>query len=309
MRPQLKPAGVAFDTNLLLKPTSRRLAACWMESAGHLTMVLPAVAGELTLSGSEVVAPSAAANAAAWRKALADEKSVYRMVRMDAQAIVRAGTIVDAFTLPCFPRLVDQSEIASNADAIILAQGLAMGMDVVLTNNMQSIDHHEVNALVRDELGRNAPFVSSLDDAFCAQHAVRGGGERMLRLLMASDWPLDGADMTLAECHDRVAKLAERLAGGLRMPNTADRMLNAFETSGRLSEIAEAAQRDAQRFLTLREENMRKSARTPEDSDSPAGRNGEKGSGVLQDATAGIATPRCRDDERLLPACGSRCEN
>ena len=41
--------GIAFDTNMLAKPTPRRLMTLWLEQAGCRTLVLPRVYEELTV--------------------------------------------------------------------------------------------------------------------------------------------------------------------------------------------------------------------------------------------------------------------
>ena len=143
----------------------------------------------------------------------------------------------------CFPGLNDIDDIARNADAIILAQGLAIGVDLLVTNNMKSIDHFEINDLARRALGRNAGLLVTADDAITRAHAGGEASSKLLEIAMASCWPDGGVPLSLDAAHERLLALCNTLESGLRMPNTAQRLLNVFETSDDLERTLDDARR------------------------------------------------------------------
>ena len=145
----------------------------------------------------------------------------------------RFGEILLEFTLPCFPLLNNADEITTHLDAIVLAQGLAAGMDVIVSNNMRSVDHFEINGLVREVFGRNAGVLIAADDALLEAHPCGEGSRALLVMALASVWPDDGREMTVGDAEGALASLCERLDGAA-MPQTATRLRNRFATDGDL---------------------------------------------------------------------------
>ena len=68
--------------------------------------------------------------------------------------------VLQRFTLRCFPKLNEPSEILRGNDARILAQSIAAHVDRVVTNDVSTIDHYEINDLVAKTTGRNAASVA-----------------------------------------------------------------------------------------------------------------------------------------------------
>ena len=257
----LQPCGTTFDTNMLLKPTARLLSACWLESAGKRTTVVPKVAEQLMYGKTQPAPTAAQASAEAWGDAFAQGVSVYGVAALSEGESEQVGAILESLPLACFPRLLDADAIPMEADAVIIAQALAAGLDLILTNNMRSIDHVEINAWARKSLGRNAPFIQTMDDALCAAHSELRGGESLLRLALASNWPLDDREMTKDEVHAAVRGLADRMADGMRAPNAAARMLNAYESSPDLPDLVRQARRDAKNLQARADERRRMEVR------------------------------------------------
>ena len=131
-------------------------------------------------------------------------------------------------------------EITTHADAIVLAQGLAVGMDVIVSNNMRSVDHVEINGLVREAFGHNAGLLLVADDALLAAHPCGEGSRALLAMALASAWPDDGREMSVADAERLLASLCERLEGAT-MPQTAIRLRNRFATDGDLESVLRQA--------------------------------------------------------------------
>ena len=223
--------GVAFDTNMLSRPTQRRLVTLWCELAGIKTAVLPAVMGELA---GEV--PGAARRGSerlilhrsAWRAVVSAPRSPFQLVEFAAAEERRIDDMLMSFNLSCFPNLNNVDEIEVHADAIIVAQGLAAGMDVIVTNNMASMDHREINHHVREKFGFNSGLLVTGDEALLQAHQGSEGSRRLLTLALASAWPDDGRPMDVGEAQDALQRLCERLAGAT-MSDTAQRLHNRFK--------------------------------------------------------------------------------
>ena len=262
-------AGLAFDTNLLGRPTQRRLMSLWMERTGLKVLLLPGVFAELCapnrLSSDPRIQRMNVRRGEGWERVVAMPGSPYARVVLDDEQVDAAGDILQRFTLRCFPGLNEIDDIARSADAAILAQGLAIGADLIVTNNMKSIDHFEVNDLVRRAMGRNAGVLITADDAITRAHAGGEASENLLEVAMASCWPDGGVPLLLDAAHDQLLGLCDILESGLRMPNTAQRLLNVFETADDLEQLLENARQLSLDSPALKCEQWRKRWLTQED--------------------------------------------
>ena len=226
--------GLAFDTNLLSRSTQRRLMATWMESAGMKVVVVPQVMAELCAPNIVDMSAKAqrinARHRARWEDAVRAEDAPYALVELDAEQQEAVAEIVARFTLRCFPSLNTVDEIGRHADAKVLAQALAFGVDYVLTNNMKSIDHHEVNDLVAKTMGRNFGLVVTADNALLQAHRGGEASRELLTVAFASIWPDSGVELDLDDAGRRLSRRAEILASrGVAMPDVAQRLVNAFD--------------------------------------------------------------------------------
>ena len=181
--------------------------------------------------------------------------SPFERVVLDDDARARFGEIIAQFTLLCFPLLNNVDEITTHSDAIVLAQGLAAGMDVIVSNNMRSVDHFEINGLVREVFGRNAGLLLVADDALLAAHPCGEGSRALLVMALASAWP-DGGEMTVGDAERLLASLCERLDGAT-MPQTATRLRNRFATDGDLDSVLHEARGVAAASNALFHERVR----------------------------------------------------
>ena len=251
--------GVAFDINMLTRPTPRRLMTLWTEISDQRTALLPQVFAELTATPefeAPKTLPSARAQREAWAAIVRAPQSPFEKVLLDKDARERVGEIIFEFTLPCFPMLNNVDEITTHSDAIVLAQGLAAGMDVIVSNNMRSVDHIEINGLVREVFGRNAGLLLVADDALLAAHACGEGARTLLVMALASAWPDDGRELNIGEAERLLASLCERLDGAT-MPQTAIRLRNRFATDGDLDSVLHEAHKVSTASNALFHERVR----------------------------------------------------
>ena len=255
------PDGLAFDSNLLGKQTQRRLVSLWMETAGAKVLILPRVMDELCAPNMVDDFPTAqrrnAAHNRCWNDVVAMQDAPYAIVTLSDEEKEAASELMQRFTLRCFPRLNDPTQIHRNGDAMVLAQGIAAGVDCVVTNNMRSIDHYEINELVARSMGRSAGIVVEADRALLQAHSGGDSSRQLLLLAMASNWPQPEEYLSIDDAHRYVHELAERLARNVNMPNVADRLVNAFDVDRDMEQLLDAAKELSRSSQMLRCERHR----------------------------------------------------
>lgn len=256
--------GLAFDTNLLSQPLTRRLMLLWMELSGLSVVVLPTVRRELTFKREHPTREQRLLDdlyESRWEASWCKPESPYELVSLTEDQKELAGKMLGSFTLRCFPKTPSKERIARLPDANILAETIAAGVDMVVTNNMGSIDHMEVNALVRAVVGSNENIIASADDALLTTHVGGEASRHLLTMFMASSWPDAGhRSMSMADCHEHLVKCTDGLATGAAMPNCAVKMVNAFDVDENLEAVLSSAQALAQRSTALRHDNERTEA-------------------------------------------------
>lgn len=255
----MTPSGLAFDTNLLSRPLTRRLMLLWMELSGQSTVVLPTVRRELTFKRSRPTREQRMLDdlhEAAWIDTWHKPESPYQLIDLSEDQEALAGEMLRAFTLRCFPKAQSKEQIARLPDANVLAEAVGAGVQMVVTNNMASIDHLEVNALARAVVKSNENIIASADDALLTTHVGGEGSRHLLTMFVASSWPDQGTrSMTMSACHEHLTRCARGLATGAAMPNFAAKLINAFEVDEDLDRVIAEAQAIAQGSPALRCDN------------------------------------------------------
>ena len=249
--------GPICDTNLLSTPTPRRLFTLWMEQAGTRTVLLPQVWAELAGQNRADASPRGIAHRNAWLAAIDMADSPFEIVRLTAAERERAEEILSAFTLRHFPALANVADIRHHSDCLVVAQGLACGVDMIVTNNMRSMDHHEINQLVRERWGRNDGFLVAADDALLAAHPGGEAARRMLATALASVLPASSQESALGNARNLLGDLCGRLQSGLQMPCTAQRLINTFENDCRIDDTLTLAAEIARDSRALKAERAR----------------------------------------------------
>ena len=244
--------GPGFDTGTLIRPTQRKLVTCWMEEAGARTLILPRVWEELTTSHRASARFNAAA---AWRAIAERPDAPFQWVAWTDEHERRAEEIRSRFTQACFPKHASD-QIDLNSDAVIVSQALALGTDVLVTSDVNTIDHYEINLVVEQTLGMNAGFVVTLDDAL--QRVFRGGeaAQRLLVLALSTIAPAKAQRWSIDEAFAELNNLRAAMTGaGLRQ--TAIRLETRWEQCRDLAAALEEAQDRAEKSTALAFERMR----------------------------------------------------
>lgn len=157
---------LVVDTSELKRPTQRRLHAAWREVHGQKVLATPMVASELAPLSADSLGtgdPSVAETLletragsltprrkseldqqAWWAQMWRDPESPYRIVPLTAEQASLAERVCEQIDPRCFPN-TDPDDIPDLADARIIAESLAVDAKMLLTSNLQSIDHVEVN--------------------------------------------------------------------------------------------------------------------------------------------------------------------
>ena len=251
---------IAFDTNMLAKPTPRRLMTLWLEQADCRTIVLPRVYEELTASSlaqRDKRHEGRNIQAETWDRAIQSPDSPYLLVELSDDQKDAAAEFLRRFNLRCFPSLNEVGEIARSPDAEIIAQGLAFGADIIITNNMRSIDHFEVNAIATAHFGRNSGLLVTADNAMLSAHPSGEASRHLLVTALASSWPDHLRPLDMEEAKLVLDGLCARLASGVNMPDTAQRLLNAHDIDENLEQLLRDAHTLASKSIALAVERRR----------------------------------------------------
>ena len=244
--------GPAFDTNTLIRPTQRKLVGCWMDRAGLATLVLPQVWRELTSTPAGLPpTPSVLA----WQRLKAMPGAPYRWAMLDSAQAEAALELRRHFTQACFPRSLPD-EIENDSGAIVVSEAIALETDVLVTGDIRSIDHFEVNNVIAQTLGRNAHFVLTLDDALLQAYSGGELGEELLVTALASIAPDDGRRWSVEAAFGDLEALNRALLGA-NMPLTTCRLLNRWECSLDLGAVVDRAVAMSERSKSLRHERLR----------------------------------------------------
>ena len=246
------PLGPAFDTATLLRPTQRKLVCCWMESAGCKTLLLPRVWQQLIEGAGS---SSQFRSTDAWVRLAKQPNLPYRWVDWTGDLEDAAYDLRSHFTEACFPNRTAE-QISYDSDAVIVSQALALGTDMLVTSDVNTIDHYEINLIVEQRLGRNTGFVITLDDALQQAHPGCDAGQSLLMLALTTiappperDWPVDVAREDL----DKLRQAA--LGAALR--KTATRLDTRWNQCADLEETLARAQTLAAQSRALETERMR----------------------------------------------------
>ena len=245
--------GPAFDTGTLSTPTPRKLVGCWMEQASRRTLIVPQVWREL----AEVQGPrSREYPKAAWRHLAAIADSPFELPVLSDEQEETAYSIRAKFTTACFPRSHPAS-IHGHSDAVVVSQALALGTDVLVTGDIRTIDHYEINTVIDKFLGRNAPFVTTLDDALCRAYAAGDAAEEMLVMALSTVAPdADCASWSIENAHTRLNGLRGAMAGS-SLTTASQRLDTRWHECRDLTAALERARLMANHSNALRCERIR----------------------------------------------------
>ena len=242
--------GPGFDTVTLTRPTPRKLVCLWMEQAGLRTVLLPTVWEQLAHPRRNKIG----VNAASWQRMRTQRNAPFRWLELDDAQQEAVDDVLRHFTEPCFPRLA-ADQMPDDADANIIAEALIAGTDVLVTQDINSINHDEINFVIEQRLGANSGFVLTLDRALA--RAFPGGELLMLALATIAPpaAPASG-EWAVEDAHQDFANLLRALAGA-NVRETAQRLDVRWSQCGDLERLLAAARTVAENSRALRFERMR----------------------------------------------------
>ena len=246
------PLGPAFDTTTLLCPTQRKLVCCWMESAGFKTLLLPRVWQQL-IDGAGSSAQFRSTDA--WVRLANHPNLPYRWVDWTSELEDAAYDLRSHFTEACFPNRTAE-QISYDSDAVIVSQALALGTDMLVTSDVNTIDHYEINLVVEQRLGRNTGFVITLDEALQQAHRGCDAGQSLLTLALTTIAPPPEEDWPVEVAHRDLDALRQAAAGA-SLRKTAIRLDTRWNQCRDLEETLQRAQMLAAKSGALETERLR----------------------------------------------------
>ena len=222
-----------------------------MEQAGRRTVIVPEVWRELTQSQGPVAREYPKT---AWRRLAERQDSPFVLPNLSEEQEETAYEIRSKFTSACFPG-THPVTIHAHSDALIVSQSLALGTDVLVTGDVRTIDHYEINLVVRQLLGRNAPFVTTLDQALCNAYPGARAAEHLLTVAMSTVAPQEPV-WEVDRAHQDLDELRRAMVGaGLRV--TAQRLDTRWNECRDLTALLERARAMAAESHALHCERLR----------------------------------------------------
>ena len=235
-----------------MRPTQRKLVCCWMESAGLKTLVLPRVLDQLTEGAGS---SKEFRLSDAWKRMIDLPDSPYNFPLWSSELDNAAYELRRCFTEACFPNKTAE-QILFDSDAVIVSQALALGTDLLVTSDINTIDHYEINLVVEKHIGRNAGFVTTLDDALQQAHCGSDAGQSLLTLALTTIAPHPDSEWPVERAHEDLARLRQAVIGAsLRI--TSERLETRWSQCADLEETLAQAQSLAAKSRALEVERMR----------------------------------------------------
>ena len=244
-----EPLGPGFDTVTLTRPTPRKLVCLWMEQAGLHTVLLPTVWEQLASTRKGRIG----VNAASWRRVRTHRDAPFRWLELDNEQREAVDDVLQHFTEPCFPKLV-ADQIPDDADANIIAEALVVGTDVLVTQDINSINHDEINFVIEKRLGANSGFVLTVDRALARAFPGGESADHLLMLALATIAPAH-REWAVDDAHEDLSNLLQALAGA-NVRETAARLDVRWNQCCGLERLLEEARRVAENSCAMRFERM-----------------------------------------------------
>ena len=254
---------ILFDTNELLQPLPRKLHAAWAELDGRKVNMTPTVAVELAPRGyppDDFRNRSAAEErleldtsdltrqeerkieqeawwATMWRR----DSTPYKLLRLSRKEQDLADKLERKMPHDCFTK-GKPGYIEGHRDTKIICEALAVGGTVLLTSNIRSIKHNEVNnwAIANgDRLGFAArPVVQDTDSAILRSIKEKERFEKWLKAGIMACWPRDDNTPNQKIVEDAIMALEFMTEG--RLPGAGKRLKEGLEKHERPNELVEA---------------------------------------------------------------------
>ncbi len=244
---------ILVDTSELKRPMQRKLHAAWRELHNRQVLAPPSVARELAPLAADTIwsrRKSAAETLlddadlpgerraellqqAWWARMWRNTSSPYRIVPLSTEQQTLASELITEIDARCFPT-TDPDDIGDHADARIVCESMALGAKMLLTSNMRTIDHIEVNNWATENgerLGFNPEPVLFQADATLSEWTSKPADlEQWIQAGFLACWPHDdkaSAKEVIERTLDGISAMARGSGGKLTM--TSARLINGLE--------------------------------------------------------------------------------
>ena len=259
---------ILFDTTELLTPAPRKLHAALAELEGRKILMPPTVALELAPDarpetkvdgittaerrlGDQDSPPSKTEarllqNQVWWGRMWDEKDSPYELIRLTPEQQEQRYEIAGAIDAKCFTN-ANPNFITTHKDTLIVCESMVLGAKMLLTSNMRSIKHDEVNAWAVANGGRFGvraePIIFDADEQMRYWSRSKSGLERLVKAALIACWPADDAtptDRIISKTQDDISRMiGVGTQSGGTLETTGDRILAAlqrtrgFEQAGR----------------------------------------------------------------------------
>ena len=190
--------GFAIDTNLFLFPTARRLLHGIALETGMNIYIVPEVdheilgrenlrrtelrrwtqrqkrLGESHAAGVDIRSAIGEAASAWYESLFTCPESVFVRLEMSDSEEQIAHEVTEAMPKKIFRGFVRNEEL--RGDPLVIAQALVLNVDLLGTENLNTIDHDALNAWVRERTGRNHDLLHTASEtalALCQDDVAR----------------------------------------------------------------------------------------------------------------------------------------
>ena len=246
---------ILVDTSELKRPTQRKLHAAWCELHGRQVLAPPSVARELaplaadtiwtgTKSAAETLLELDNANVpverraelrqqAWWAQVWRNTSSPYGIVQLTTEQQALASRLINKIDARCFPT-TDPDDIGDHTDARIVCESMALGAKMLLTSNMRTIDHIEVNRWATENgsrLGFKAqPVLYQADATLTHWTSKPAEMEQWIQAAFLACWPHDDAASAKEVIQGTLKGISAMARGsGGKLTMTSERLINGLE--------------------------------------------------------------------------------
>ena len=143
------------------------------------------------------------------------------------------------------------------SDAVIVSEALALDTDVLVTGDIKTIDHYEINVVIDKFMGRNAPFVTTLDDALCRAYAGSDAAEQLLAMALSTVAPDAHCTKWSVEDARESLNALQKAMMGSRLITMSQRLDTRWHECRDLTTLLARARSMASQSNVLRCERMR----------------------------------------------------
>ena len=178
-----------------------------------------------------------------WR----DDASPYSLVTLSDEQIELSERVRDELPARCFQH-ANAGYVADHRDAHIVAESIALAAKMLMTSNLRTINHRELNAWAMANgarLGfRAKPVVHEADGVLVEKAQTWEGTDRLLQAGLMACWPADdrtAADEIVKQTIARISSMSRRRGG--RLPKTGELLSNGLQNHERAVKLVETIRR------------------------------------------------------------------